>query len=414
MSPRRLLAAIALALLAWLLWPPQAAPEHPPDAAPTAAQIERGAYLARAGHCAGCHTARGQAPYAGGRGIATPFGTVYASNLTPEPDTGLGRWREPDFWRALHEGRSRDGHLLSPAFPTGNFSHIARDDARDLWAYLRSLQAVHRPNTPHSLPWPLGTQAALKLWRAAFFWPAPDTAQAPAPGTAGRGAYLVQGLGHCDACHAPRTMLGSVGSLATVHSGQAMPAEPWLAPSLASPLGDGQALGPAPQLHRFLKTGLSDQHAALGPMADVVAGSTQYLRDDDLQAMVAHLLTLNPQAAAAPTATAAPMPAAQLAEGERLYKQHCADCHGAQGQGAPGIYPPLRGSHVVQMPSPANLIRIITTGGFAPGTAGNPRPYGMPAFDLPHTELATLSTWLRQSWGHHATPVTEVDVLIRR
>ena len=139
--------------------------------ATTAAQIERGAYLARAGNCAGCHTERGGAPYAGGRAIETPVGTLYASNLTPDAQTGLGTWSPAAFWRALHNGRSKDGRLLYPAFPYPNYTHVTRDDSDALHAFLRSLPAAPQPNRPHALRPPYGFQASLAVWRALFFEP---------------------------------------------------------------------------------------------------------------------------------------------------------------------------------------------------------------------------------------------------
>ena len=182
--------------------------------------VERGAYLARAGNCQGCHTAQGGAPYAGGRGVPTPFGTVFAPNLTPDASTGLGEWSANDFWRALHHGRARDGRLLYPAFPYPNYTRVTRADADALFAYLHSLSPVTQANTRHALAWPFDQQVALAVWRALYFRAAevkatggPDAEREPGRSAEWqRGAYLVEGLGHCNACHASRNALGATAS----------------------------------------------------------------------------------------------------------------------------------------------------------------------------------------------------------
>ena len=426
-----LLAASALlaVLLALELVAPGAVPIDSADQARALASpalIERGAYLARAGNCAACHTQRGGAPYAGGRAIQTPFGAVFAGNLTPALNSGLGQWQSGDFWRALHAGRSRDGRLLTPAFPYPHFTRVSRADSDALWAHLRSQAAVERPPTPHQLRWPYGTQPALAAWRLLFFRAGSFEPQANRSATWNRGAYLVEGLGHCSACHAPRNAAGAGSSLADAvgrPSGAGLLSQQgWVAPSLTDPRHPGAAGRSADELVQLLKTGVSPLAAVMGPMAEVVAGSTQHLHTDDLQAMVHYLHSLVPEAsqlapssrASPPTAGGQPALTLALALGEKLYTRHCADCHGLQGQGAPGIYPPLAGNRTVTMDPPRNLLQAITQGGFPPATAGNPRPYGMPAFDLPHDELAALATWLRASWGHAASALSPVEVLKAR
>ena len=400
-------------------------PDPPAAATSTASraeQVRRGAYLARAGHCAGCHTARGGAAYAGGRAIATPFGTVYASNLTPDPGTGLGHWTADNFWRALHHGRSRDGRLLYPAFPYPNFSLVNRADADALLAYLRSLPPVLQANRPHALRWPFSTQAALAVWRALWFRPGGFVADSSRSADWNRGAYLVNGLGHCSACHAARNLLGASAALGDPGAGDGWPLQGWRAPSLADPAEAGLAAWPLDDGVRLLQTGINPHAVVQGPMAEVVAGSTQHLLPADLRAMVAYLQSLPaPKAAATAAATspatataAAPAAGTAMARGSQLYTRHCAACHGDQGQGAPGIYPSLAGNRKVTMANPRNLIQAISNGGFAPATDANPRPYGMPAFDLPQDDMAALASWLRASWGHQAAPVSALDVLLHR
>ena len=185
---------------------------------PTPALVAQGEYLTRVGNCMACHTVQGGAPFAGGRGIETPFGVVYSSNLTPDKATGLGAWTSAEFWRAMHNGRGKDGRLLYPAFPYTSYTHVTREDSDAIFAYLQSLPPVAQANKAHALRFPYSTQAALGVWRALFFTPAdaaqPAAAVPQALATAQapdyqRGAYLVNGLGHCAACHTPRNSLGA-------------------------------------------------------------------------------------------------------------------------------------------------------------------------------------------------------------
>ena len=303
-----------------------------------------------------------------------------------------------------------------PAFPYTHFNLVTRPDADALWAYLRSLPPVAQANQPHALRWPYGSQAALAVWRALFFQPLAGAA-APTQTDARlqRGAYLVNGLGHCSACHGSRNLLGGSSALGADAGGSQLPGQRWQAPSLTDPQQLALGTRDAAELVRLLQTGLSDRAAVMGPMADVVADSTQHLPTADLQAMVAYLQSLAPQTHSAPAAPrAAARDPAVMDRGRQLYADHCVACHGSQGQGAPGIYPALARNPGVTLPDATNLVQAITGGGFAPATAGNPRPYGMPGFDMPHDDLAALATWLRASWGHDAPPVSAVQVLLAR
>ena len=373
-------------------------------------QVERGAYLARAGNCAGCHTARGGAPYAGGAGIATPFGMVYAGNLTPDLQSGLGRWSARDFWRALHFGRSRDGGLLYPVFPYTSYSAVSRDDSDALYAYLRSLKPVNQPNMPHALEFPYRSQIALALWRGLFFKPAVFTPDPLKPAQWNRGAYLVRGLGHCGQCHAERNALGALKAPDELGGGM-IAMQHWYAPSLASRREAGLARDDAQQFVRLLKTGIADARTAMGPMADVVYRSTQYLNPTDLEAIAQYLIEL--PATDAPLNTPAPPDALDLSSGKAIYRDHCARCHGLQGEGAPGAYAPLAGNRAVTLGTPANLVQTVLHGGYAPATAGNPRPYGMPPYrqTLNDTQIADVLTFIRRAWGNGASPVSPLEVM---
>ena len=388
--------------------------EDPIGTAPTAAadpaQIARGAYLARAGNCMGCHTLPGGEPYAGGRGIPTPFGTIYASNLTPDPATGIGAWNADEFWRALHNGRARDGRLLYPAFPYPNYTRVDRADADALFAYLHSLPPVVRPDTPHALPFPFDQQAALAVWRALYFRPERQRNDTSRSAAWNRGAYLVEGLGHCNACHASRNALGASASTLDL-AGGLIPVQNWYAPALTSPAEAGVADWDTAHIVDLLQSGVSARGAVMGPMREVVGGSTQYQDSQDLQAMATYLKDLPQTKVDPPARDAAPEPSPQ-SPGGKLYTQYCVACHREQGAGVPGVYPALAGSRAVTLKTPANLVHMVLEGGFPPSTATNPRPYGMPPFAtvLSDTEVSQLLTYVRASWGNRAAPVTALDV----
>ncbi|MGF6275433.1 mono/diheme cytochrome c family protein [Massilia sp. UYP11] len=398
------LAAVALA------WPrAEHIPARSPQAyAPSAANIERGAYLARAGDCIACHTARGGVAYAGGRALDTPFGRFYGPNITPDKETGIGDWSADDFWNALHNGIARDGRLLYPAFPYPNYTKVTRDDSDALFAYLRSLAPERQPNRPHELDFPYDSQALLAGWRLLYFRPGVHAAQ-PARGAEwNRGAYLVEGLGHCSACHSTRNQFGA-------HQegldGGLIPTLGWYAPSLTSGGEAGMKDWDREHIVALLGTGISPRGAATGPMAEVVARSLQHLTPDDLGAMASYLQSLPATPARQPDR----MPPADeqvLLEGRRIYAASCAQCHGDDGRGKLPAYPPLAGNRAVTLTPAVNVIRMTVNGGFPPGTKGNPRPYGMPPFghELDDAQVAAVLTWIRASWGNAAPPVTAVEV----
>ena len=383
----------------------------------TKEQVARGAYLARAGNCAACHTDRGGAAFAGGKGIATPFGTVFTSNLTPDAKTGIGAWSAAQFWRAMHNGRSADGRLLYPAFPYPNFTEITRADSDALFAFLRSQVPVGQVNRSHALRFPYGLQASLAVWRALFFSPGVYEPVVERSVQWNRGAYLVRSLGHCAACHSPRNAFGATRDSLEL-SGGLIPLQNWYAPSLASSAEAGVADWSSAEVAALLKTGLTARGAALGPMAEVVFRSTQHLNDADIAAMTEFLKSL-PQTP--PHAVAATKVDKDVhAHGEALYKDRCAACHGPNGEGGSGpngiVYVPLAGNRKVLLETPANFIHIVVNGGFPPTTAGDPRPYGMPPFgpSLKDEEIAVLATYVRNAWGNAAPPVSTLDVLNAR
>jgi mono/diheme cytochrome c family protein len=390
---------------------------------------------------------------AGGKAISTPFGTVYTSNITPDAATGIGKWSADAFYRAMHEGRSADGHLLTPAFPYPNYTHITRADSDDLYAYfMHSVAPVAQINKAHDLPFPFNTQVALAFWRTLFFEKSDENnakntmnivaSQAINTPVAGenkassegvktdrtdiqRGAYLVRGLGHCSACHAERNALG-----ASINDrfgneflgGALMPMRDWYAPSLVNPAEAGVAHLPLQDVIALLKTGIAPNASMLGPMAEVVAGSTQFWTDADLIATAAYLQSL-PQISEKITTKSISSDKSKpvlFDKGAELFTQHCATCHGEQGQGmrveGNVALPALAGNRAITLPNTTNLVRILLAGGYAPSTAGNPRPFGMPPFVhvLNDDDIAAVTTYIRNAWGNQAASVTAADVVRQR
>lgn len=427
-----LCALLAVAALAWLLWRGSAAgtPSETKgaesSAPPSAAVLERGAYLVRVGACMGCHTAQGGVVLAGGGEVRTPFGVFHAPNLTPDAETGLGRWSLADFRRAMRHGVAPGGRLLYPAFPYEQYTALRTDDVDALYHYLRSLPPVAQPAQPHVLAFPYGSQWALALWRGLYFRPAAAVAQEGEAGPLEAGRYLVQAVAHCAACHSPRNGLGALGGGQRLEGGL-MPTEGWQAPSLLDSREAGVQRWTPQAVVQLLRTGRTDEGAtASGPMADAVFWSTRYLTDGDARAVAAYLQRL-PDAAAGTGASggeaAVPPPAA--GGGQRYdsgaqanFRHYCADCHGAQGQGGGpgGAFPPLAGNRAVLRSDPGNMLRSILQGGYAPATAGNPAPYGMPPFmqTLGDAEIAALATYIRQSWGNQAATVATMEVFRAR
>ena len=371
--------------------------------------IARGEYLAAVGDCAACHTERGGQRYAGGRALATPFGNVPAPNITPDAETGIGWWSFEDFWRALHEGKGRRGEPLYPVFSYTSFTKVTRGDALAIFAYLKSLPPVHQPDRELGLAFPYSVRSSLLVWRALNFKPGvyqPDPARSV---EWNRGAYLVQGLGHCNECHTTRNAWGGMDQDRHL-TGGTIPAQDWYAPDLGTQPGGGLAGWSSRDIVDLLKTGQSARGVAFGPMADVVRNSTQHMSDADLQAVAVYLQAL-PTRGPAP-ASAVFAQAASHTQGGELYAQQCAACHGKQGEGVPGVYPPLDGNSLVTGPTATNAVRSVLLGGFAPATASNPRPYSMPPFaqQLSDDEVAAVVNYIRQSWSNRASAVWPVEV----
>jgi mono/diheme cytochrome c family protein len=405
--------AIAAAAALYLMLPGELPKQaHPASVDRTSQVIGRGEYLARAGDCVACHTTPGGREFAGGRAMPTPFGDMYVPNITPDEETGIGAWTPDEFYRMMHEGVSRDGTLLYPVMPFASYTKVTREDSDAIYAYLMSVPPVKQKSRPHELRFPFNNRELLVGWRTLYFRPGrymTDAAQTP---QWNRGAYLVQGLGHCAMCHTQVNALGG-SSEAKAFEGGMIPNQNWYAPSLTSNREAGLGNWSIEDIKDLLQTGVSHRSTVYGPMAEVTYNSLQYLSDEDVEAMAVYLKSLPQRNAEAPPTSQARLVAPAVMElGRKTYEKQCAMCHGAEGKGHPPGFPPLAGNQSITMASPVNSIRMVLNGGYAPGTRKNPRPYGMPPFNhiLNDEEAAAVVTYIRVAWENSGTPVAPQQV----
>jgi len=373
------------------------------------ALIAKGEYLAQAGDCIACHTKPGDKLFAGGRAMATPFGTIYSSNITPDPTTGIGKWTADDFYKTMHEGRFPDGGLLYPVMPYASYTKVTRADSDAIFAYLRSVPAVNRPNRDNDLKFPYDNRQLILGWRTLYFDEGEYQPDAAKSAEWNRGAYLVEGLGHCAMCHSPINALGGTPE-SKAFQGGLIPMQNWYAPSLTSNKEAGLGEWSIDEIVGLLRTGVSHRGAVYGPMAEVTFNSLQYLSDPDVRAMAVYLKSL--AEGSPPGAERSGVSSSEnsllMSLGLTVYQARCANCHGADGRGMPPDYPPLANNPSIQMESAVNPIRMVLNGGIPPGTAGNPTPYGMPPFaqTLSDDEIAAVVTYIRAGWGNRGSAVS--------
>ncbi len=369
-----------------LTWRPVIAPIDPPAPASfLPAQVARGATLAAIGDCAVCHTAAHGQAYAGGYGLATPFGTIYATNITPDAQTGIGAWPLAAFTRAMRYGVDRTGRHLYPALPFPHFTRATDDDIAALYAFLMTRTPVQAVAPANDLPFPVNVRATLAGWKALFFHPGPWRPDPAQSAEWNRGAYLVDAVGHCAACHTPMNALGAEQAAQAFNGGSA---EGWDAPALgaASP---AQQPWTADTLYTYLRTGFEAHHgAAAGPMRPV----TQELAavpDADVRAMAVYIASL------APPRPAGPPPAVTTA-GNAVFAGACAGCHGADAPMTRNGAPSLTLSSAVNAPTARDVVQTILHG--LPWREGKAGPY-MPGFadTLSDRQIADLAAYLR---GH--------------
>ena len=386
----RILISLAAIVLAGLFasWSSGTAPD------PHQTQVQRGEYLARAGDCISCHTAQGGAPYAGGYRLNTPFGYMLASNITPDPETGIGRWSFEDFYRAMHHGVNKDGQDMYPAMPYDFYSKVTREDVAAIFACLLTVEPVRNEVVANHMDFPFSLRPTMALWRELYFKEGefkPD----PARSTSwNRGAYLVEGLGHCSGCHSPRNVAGGIEKSRTL-GGAAV--DGWFAPDLTTDIATGLGAWTVDDIAAYLKTGVArGRTTAFGPMAEVVQNSLAYLTDSDVRAMAEYLKALPPDSA---LRTGRPLPTPARAEGAALYMGYCSSCHQATGAGIAGVFSPLAGNAAVTAPDPGNLLQAMLL-----GLPAEFRHGAMPSFaaQLNDEQIAAIANYVRASWGNTA------------
>jgi mono/diheme cytochrome c family protein len=412
--------AVVIALAASIAAPraAHAAPDAPATpvqlASPLGASpdiVKRGEYLARAGDCIACHTAPRGKIFAGGLAMSTPFGTLYSPNITPDVQYGIGAWSADAFFKMMRTGRMPDGRFIYPAMPIAQYTKVTREDSDAIFAYLKTIPPVREPSRAQNLRFPFNQSRLLAGWRTLYFREGEFKPDATRSVEWNRGAYLVEGLGHCTMCHTRINMLGGSSSR-DQFGGGLIPVENWYAPSLTSDKDGGLGDWSIKDIVDLLQAGISDRGAVYGPMAEVTYHSLQYLSDDDVRAMAHYLKTLPAGDAGRKSGPSVPTNPKVFARGQKIYADKCALCHGKNGEGQLQHYPPLAHNQSIEMDSAVNPIRIVLNGGFPPGTSRNPEPYGMPPFaqTLNDADAAALVTYIRTAWGNHGLPVTGKQV----
>jgi mono/diheme cytochrome c family protein len=369
--------------------------------------VTRGRALATAGDCVACHTAPGGVPLAGGLALQTPFGAIMTPNITPDDATGIGRWSRDNFARAMHEGRRADGSYLYPAFPYPYYTKVTRLDTDAIYDYLRTVAPVTNRVNRNALPFPFNIRAAMLGWNALFFTPGDFIPDPKRSDEFNRGAYLVQGLGHCGACHTP---LNTLGANKANHFLQGNNIDDWTAPNITDDAQVGLGQWSADEIVQYLRTGQTRTTFASGPMKEVVELSTSKMPDADLRAIALYLKEQGASGAPAP----APLPASdpQMRIGEAVFIDTCAACHMRSGAGIEHVFPRLSGNAVVKQDDPTTLVRVILTGSRGAATDAMPTSPAMPSlgYRLTDAQVAAVVTYIRNNWDNAASAVTAETV----
>jgi mono/diheme cytochrome c family protein len=374
-------------------------------------QIAHGRYVAVLGDCAACHTNPGGPPYAGGLAIQTPFGNVVAANITPDRDTGIGGWTDDQFISAVTNGRAPGGVRLYPAMPYPAYTKMSRQDLIALKAYLNTLNPVNNRVQSNQLPFPFDIRLGMVFWNALFYTAGtfkPDPHQSA---EWNRGAYLVEGPGHCGTCHTAKNFLGGDKSAQFL---QGYSIQGWFAPNITGDDRVGIGSWSIEDIVSYLKTGVNAHSIASGPMADEVADSSSHMTVTDLRA-IADFLKSQPAGDNQPAqALAANDPVMQA--GAAIYTDECSACHTPEGAGVARLFPTLKGSPLVQSAEPTSLIHVVLEGGHAVATDPAPTAPAMPPFawKLSDRQVADVVTYIRNAWGNHASSVTTGDVRAAR
>lgn len=386
-------AAVVLGILPFTVAAPvRAQPDQPNNDV-----IARGKYLVDLGDCGSCHTANTGQKFAGGRYMPTPFGPISTPNITPDKDTGIGGWTDDQFYRVFHEGIGKNGEHLYPVMPYPWFTKVTRDDVMAIKAYLFSLAPVHSPRPPNKLAFPFNIRAGLAVWDEMFLREGTFKPDPSKSAEINRGAYIVQGLGHCGECHNGRNLLGDTQAAQSLRGG---PIQSWYAPNITSDVRDGIGKYSDDQVFSFLKTGVAPgMGVSAGPMAETIHESLSKLTDADLHAIVAYLKSTPSEpsySSAERTAYTGSQPA-----GREIYLNNCASCHQLDGRGIAGSVPSLVKNGAVLAGGPEDVIRVVLGGIEAQGTYA---PMPAVAAGMSDQQIADVVNYIRQAWGNQAPP----------
>lgn len=389
----------AAALLLAASFSSQAQPEYD--------QYARGSYIATLGDCTACHTTDAKQPYAGGVKINTPFGVLAGANITPDRETGIGTWSYDDFRRAMTDGIGHGGKRLYGAMPFTAYTKMSEQDLQDLWAWIQTLQPIHHEVETNQLPFPFNIRTSLIAWNWLNFDKGTFEPDPKKSAEWNRGAYLVQGLGHCGTCHTSKNFLGGDKSDRFISGGAV---EGWYAPNLGADAHTGLGKWTQEDIVSYLRTGVNRYAIASGPMADAVRHSTQYWRDEDLRAVATFLKEGKTHDEKVPQPLAASDDRMKL--GAQIYEAKCSACHSPRGRGERNIFPQLASNPLINQPDATSLIRVVSAGSRGVDTDARPTAPAMPAFAgvLDDEQIAAVLTYVRNSWGNAAEPVSASDV----
>lgn len=381
--------------------------------------VARGEYLAAAGNCVSCHTTEGGEFMAGGLPFDTPFGTLYSTNISPDSETGIGAWSQREFLNSMRHGVRPTGEHLYPAFPYTAFTKIQDEDVLAIYVYLMSIPPVAQTAFENTLSFPFSIRPLMAFWKVLFFEAGEFEGIASQPDEWNRGAYLVEALAHCSACHSPRNVLGAEKAQLAMSGGEytdkvnSDARRPWAAPNITA-TQRGLALWTHQELEDYLKTARNDFLESYGPMNEVIINSTSHLTQNDVSAMAIYLKDLP-----AIDEVAGDEPTAQLmGRGRTVYNLHCGTCHLPTGEGDANMAPRLNaGSLVVQSENPASMINAIL---YSPKTPGPPllpkwrHPMEEFQYLLDDNEVAAVASFIRNSWRNSAGVVTPEQVARQR
>lgn len=388
-------------------------------------QIARGEYLAHAGDCIACHTARNGKPFAGGLPIATPLGKIYSTNITPDAKTGIGTWSFDDFAALMRHGETKAGYAVYPAMPYPSYSRVNDADMHALYAYFQhGVAPVEQANRDNGIPWPLSMRWPLKIWRAMFApTPAPFADVAGDEVSVARGAYLVEGLGHCGSCHTPRGVALQEKALSerdgAIYLAGGGAIDGWIAPSLRNESGGGLAEWSEADIEEFLRTGRNHRSASFGAMNDVIVDSTQFMSDADRKSIAQYLKSLPARRTDAKPYAYDPAISKVLYTGDvpqvpgaQIYLDRCAGCHRSNGGGNGKAFPALAGNAVLQTANPTSAIHIVLSGGAMPATRTAPSTQTMAPYAdvLNDQQVADVVSFIQTSWGNSGGKATAANV----